>query len=60
MQWLGLVKKGNQHKLENVAAGSSEASDKPKKDSQSANTKFKVVSPKDKTSPQQVHEPKGA
>lgn len=27
-----------------------------KKDSQPKNTKFKVVSPKDKTSPQQVHE----
>lgn len=50
----------NQYKLDNVASGSSETSDKPKKDSQPANTKFKVVSPKDKTSPQQVHEPKGA
>lgn len=50
----------NQHKLDNVASGSSEASDKPKKDSQPANAKFKVVIPKDKTSPQQVHEPKGA
>jgi integrase len=29
-------------------------------DPQPVNTKFKVVSPKDKTSPQQVHEPKGA
>lgn len=38
----------NQHKLETVAAGSSETSDKPKKDPQPANTKFKVVSPKDK------------
>ena len=45
-----------QHKLETVAAGASEASDKPEKNPQPQNTKFKVVSPKDKISPQQVYE----
>lgn len=37
-----------QHKLETVAAGVSETSDKPEKDPQPQNTKFKVVSPKAK------------
>lgn len=46
----------NQHKLETVAAGASETSDKPEKDPQPQGTKFKVISPKDKISPQQVHE----
>ena len=46
----------NQHKLETVAASASGISDKPEKDPQPQGTRFKVVSPKDKTSPQQVHE----
>ena len=46
----------NQHKLETVAAGASETSDKLEKDPQPQGTRFKVVSPKDKISPQQVHE----
>lgn len=41
----------NQHKLETVAAGASETSDKPEKDPQPQGTKFKVISPKDKISP---------
>ena len=45
----------SQHKLETVAAGASGISDKPEKDPQPQNTRFKVVSPKDKISPQQVH-----
>ena len=45
----------NQHKLETVAAGASETSDKPEKDPQPQGTKFKVISPKDKIIPQQVH-----
>ena len=45
----------NQHKFETATAGASETSDKPEKDPQPQNTNFKVISPKDKTSPQQVH-----
>ncbi|MFR7627786.1 tyrosine-type recombinase/integrase [Roseburia hominis] len=45
----------NQHKFETATAGASETSDKPEKDPQPQNTRFKVISPKDKTSPQQVH-----
>lgn len=45
----------SQHKLETVTAGASKTSDKPEKDPQPQNTRFKVVSPKDKISPQQVH-----
>lgn len=45
-----------QHKLETVSVGASETSDKPEKVTQPQNTKFKVVSPKNKISPQQVHE----
>lgn len=45
----------SQHKLETVTAGAYETSDKPEKDPQPQNTRFKVVSPKDKISPQQVH-----
>ena len=44
-----------QHKLETVSAGASETSDKPEKDPQPQGTRFKVVSPNDKISPQQVH-----
>lgn len=44
----------NQHKLETVAASASGISDKLEKDPQLQGTRFKVVSPKDKTSPQQV------
>ena len=40
--------------METAFVNASETSDKPKKNPQPKNTKFKVVSPKDKTSPQQV------
>ena len=44
-----------QHKLETADASASEIPDTTEKDPQPQNTRFKVVSPKDKTSPQQVH-----
>lgn len=44
------------HKLETVDASASEIPDTTEKDPQPQNTRFIVVSPKDKISPQQIHE----